>query len=65
LSLDAPFKRGIDARPTELLALRDRALEASVDALTDMLRSNSAKARGGIDRLLIEVQIDAALQRLR
>jgi hypothetical protein len=34
LSLDALFERGIDSpRPTELLALRDRALEASVDAL--------------------------------
>jgi hypothetical protein len=35
LSLDALFERGTDPRPTELFALRDRALEASVDALVD------------------------------
>ena len=35
LSLDALFKRGIDPRPTELLALRHGALEASMDTLAD------------------------------
>src|SRR6516225_6057799 len=35
LRLDTLFDGGIDFRPTELLALRDRALEASVDTLTD------------------------------
>jgi hypothetical protein len=35
LRLDAFFKRGIDPRPTELLALRQSALKASKDALPD------------------------------
>src|SRR5262249_26374328 len=35
LRLDALFDGGIDFRPTKLLAQCDRALEASVDALTD------------------------------
>jgi len=35
MSLDAFFKRGIDPRPTELLALRYGALKASIDALAD------------------------------
>src|SRR5215471_4667681 len=35
MRLDALFKRGIDPRPAELLALRHSALEASVDALAD------------------------------
>src|SRR5215469_15530449 len=76
LRLDALFDGGIDFRPTELLALCDRALEASVDALPDYaalkfpkraaeLKHQLAGRGGGVDRLLIEVQIDAAgLQRL-
>jgi len=32
---DALFERGIDPRPTELLAMRYGALEASLDALAD------------------------------
>src|SRR5262249_14195220 len=57
--------------PTELLPLCDRALKASVDALTDHaafklgkstadLKHELACRGGGVDRLLIEVQIDAA-----
>jgi hypothetical protein len=76
LSLDALFDGRIDFRPAELLALCDRALKTSVDALTDHaalklgksaadLKHELAGWRGGVDRLLIEVQIDAAgLQRL-
>src|SRR5215469_4005042 len=76
LSLDALFKRGIDPGPTELLALRHGALEASVDALPDHaalklgeraadLKHQLASRCRGIDRLLVEVQINAAgLQRL-
>jgi hypothetical protein len=67
------FKRDIDPRPTELLALRDRALEASMDTLPDHaalklgksavdLKHELAGRRGGVDRLLIEVHIDAALR---
>ena len=76
LSLDALFKRGIDPRPTELLALRHSTLEASVDPLpyhaalklgesTADLKHQLACRCSGVDRLLIEVQINAArLQRL-
>jgi hypothetical protein len=71
MRLDAHFKRGIDPRPAELLALRDRALKTSVDPLTDHaalklgksaadLKHELAGRRGGVDRLLIEVQIDGA-----
>src|SRR6516164_1269583 len=71
MRLDALFKRGIDPRPAELLALCDRALKTSVDALTDHaalklgksaadLKHELAGRRGGVDRLLIEVQIDGA-----
>src|SRR5262249_46592436 len=76
LSLDALFKRGIDSRPTELLALCDRALKASVDTLPDHaalklgeraadLKHRLACRCRGVDRLLVEVQINATcLQRL-
>src|SRR5262249_7417440 len=71
LSLDTLFDGGIDLRPTELLPLCDRALKANVDALTDRaafklgkstadLKHELACRGGGVDRLLIEVQIDAA-----
>src|SRR5215831_14809188 len=71
LSLDAFLDRGIDPWPTKLLALCDRPLEASVHTLPDhaalKLRKSTADLkheltgrRGGIDRLLIEVQIDGA-----
>jgi hypothetical protein len=36
MRLDTLFKRGIDPRPAELLALCDRALKTSVDALTEL-----------------------------
>src|SRR6516165_7100468 len=76
MRLDALFKRGIDPRPAELRALCDRALKASVDALPDHaalklgeraadLKHELAGRRRGVDRLLVEVEIDAAgLQRL-
>src|SRR6516225_1871271 len=76
MRLDALFKRGIDPRPTELRALCDRAFKASVDALPDHaalklgkrtadLKHELAGRRRGVDRLLVEVEIDAAgLQRL-
>src|SRR6516164_5513517 len=76
LRLDALFKGSIDPRPTELLALRHGALEASMNTLPDHAALKLGKrtadlkhelaCRGGrVDRLLIEVQIDAAgLQRL-
>src|SRR5215469_11225743 len=71
LSLDTLFDGGIDFRPTELLPLCDRALKAGVDALTDHaalklgkgtadLKHEFACRGGGVDRLLIEIQIDAA-----
>jgi hypothetical protein len=41
LSLDALFKRGIDPRPTELLALRYGALRPALTRCRIMLRSNS------------------------
>ena len=44
LRLDALFDGGIDFRPTELLALCDRALKASVDALTDHAAFKLGKA---------------------
>ena len=62
--------------PTELLALCDRTLKASVNALTDHaafklgksaadLKHQLACRGGGVDRLLVEVQVHAAgLQRL-
>src|SRR6516165_4215317 len=76
MRLDVLFKRGIDPRPAELRALCDSALKASVDALLDHaalklgeraadLKHELAGRRRGVDRLLVEVQIDAAgLQRL-
>jgi len=76
MRLDALFKRGIDPRPAELRALCDRALKASADALPDHaalklgeraadLKHELAGRRRGVDRLLVEVEIDAAgLQRL-
>src|SRR6516225_4358743 len=71
LSLDALFDGGTDFRPTELLALCDRALEASVDALLDHvalklgeraadLKHQLACRCGGVDRLLVEVHVNAA-----
>ena len=55
LSLDALFKRGIDPRPTELLALRYGALKASVDPLPDhaalkLRRAIYGSARDGYRR---------------
>src|SRR6516164_530149 len=44
LSLDALFERGIDPRPTELLALRHSALQPSMHTLPDHVRSNSPNA---------------------
>ena len=76
LSLDALLDRGIDPGPAELRALCDRALEASMDALPDHaalklgectadLKHQLACRCGRVDRLLVEVQVDAAgLQRL-
>ena len=74
--LDALFDGWIDFRPTKLLALCDRPLEASVDAMPDHaalklgkgtadLKHQLACRCGRVDRLLVEVQVDAAgLQRL-
>jgi len=76
LRLDALFDGWIDFRPTKLLALCDRPLEASVDAMPDHaalklgkgtadLKHQLACRCGRVDRLLVEVQVDAAgLQRL-
>jgi len=75
LRLDALFDGWIDFRPTKLLALCDRPLEASVDAMPDHaalklgkgtadLKHQLACRCGRVDRLLVEVQIDAAVQRL-
>src|SRR5215472_8518436 len=71
LRLDALFHSRIDPRPTELRALCDRALKAGVDALPDHAALKLGKrtadlkhelaCRGGrVDRLLIEIQVDAA-----
>src|SRR6516164_6884500 len=76
LRLDALFDGWINFRPTKLLALCDRPLEASVDAMPDHaalklgkgtanLKHQLACRCGRVDRLLIEVEIDTAgLQRL-
>jgi hypothetical protein len=74
-SLDALLDGGIDPRPTKLLSQRHSALEASVHALPDHaalklgeraadLKHQLARRCGRVDRLMIEVRIDAALQRL-
>ena len=71
LRLDALFNGSIDPRPAELLALRYGALKAGMNTLPDHaalklgectadLKHQLAGRRGRVDRLLVEVQIDAA-----
>jgi hypothetical protein len=55
LRLDALFDGGIDFRPTELLALCDRALKFKLGKGTSDLKHQLAGRRGGVDRLLVEV----------